>query len=134
MQLAFSFSSQTWGSVPAGIARRKVTAGCGAGLPDCFTSSLYLLELTKALYVFSELNFFFVSGSVQNLDTGAPVLAASVSFLASNHSLVTGGMSAIFRLRLYLRVHLSFMCTAVMTPNANSSSPAVIDCVYEKRY
>ena len=52
--------------------------------------------------MFSEPNFFFVSGSAQIFAIGALALAAIVSFLASNHSLVTGGMLAIFLLRLYL--------------------------------
>ena len=53
--------------------------------------------------MFSEPNFFFVSESAQIFAIGALALAGSVSFLASNHSLVTGGMLAIFLLRLYLR-------------------------------
>ena len=56
--------------------------------------------------MFSEPNFFFVSGSAQIFAIGALALAASVSFLASNHSLVTGGMLAIFLFRLYLRMRV----------------------------
>ena len=77
--------------------------GAGAGCPDCLTSSLYFLEVTYELYVFSLPNFFLVSGSSQILASAVPLLAASFSLRASNHSRVTGGKLAILRFRLYLR-------------------------------
>lgn len=89
--------------IPGASARRSFTIASGAGFPDCFTNSLYFLEFTYALYVFSLLNFFFVKGSSHVFVTAVPVVGASFSFLASNHSRVTGGRLAILRFKLYLQ-------------------------------